>query len=100
VQVRDLGITTAKIADDNVTVAKLGAPVSDANRVLGTDSTANVEWQTAANLAGSLGEDVTSTNGSITGIANDAALAAMDLEVKVDGATIEVDAADGVRVTD
>src|SRR5690606_26435415 len=41
-----------------------------------------------------------STNGSITGVANDAALAAMDLAVKVDGTTIEVDATNGVQIKD
>ncbi|MGV8815384.1 MAG: hypothetical protein ACOH2D_14875, partial [Gelidibacter sp.] len=46
------------------------------------------------------GADVTSTNGSITGVANDAALIAMDLEVKVDGATIVVDPTNGVQVKD
>lgn len=48
----------------------------------------------------SLGEDVISTNGSITGVANEAALVPMDLEVRVDGVTLEVDAANGVQVKD
>ncbi|AWX45748.1 hypothetical protein HME9304_02777 [Flagellimonas maritima] len=100
VQIKDDGITTAKILDDNVTISKIGAVVGDANKVLGTDATGNAEWQDAATIAASLGENVTSTNGSITGVANDASLVAMDLEVKVDDATIEVDATNGVQIKD
>src|SRR5690606_5479572 len=100
VRVMDQGITTAKIADGAVDGAKLRVIADDAGRVLGTDATGKVQWQNTAELAEGRGADVTSTNGSITGVANDAALAAMDLEVKVDGATIEVDAANGVQVMD
>src|SRR5690606_17648483 len=63
---------------------------------------ANESWNRFAQQKESdaLPKNVTCTNSSITGVANDAALAAMDLEVRVDGATIEVDAVDGVRVMD
>ncbi|WP_411030524.1 beta strand repeat-containing protein [Spongiimicrobium sp. 3-5] len=100
VHIADVNITTAKIADDNVTVAKVGATLADANKILGTDATGNAEWQDATTVATSLGEDVSSTNGSITGGQADAALVAMDLEVNVDDTTIEVDAVNGVQVKD
>uniref|UniRef100_UPI0039817E09 hypothetical protein n=1 Tax=Spongiimicrobium sp. 3-5 TaxID=3332596 RepID=UPI0039817E09 len=58
------------------------------------------QWQDAAALGTNLGADVTSTDGSITGVANDAALAAMDLQVNVDGNTLEVDPANGVQIAD
>lgn len=99
-QVKDDGITTTKILNDNVTVSKMGAVIGDANKLLGTDATGNVEWQDAATIATGLGEDVTSTNGSITGIAGDAALVAMDLEVNADDSTIEVDATNGLQLKD
>src|SRR5690606_17689766 len=97
VRVMDQGITTAKIADDNVTVAKLGALVSDANRVLGTDATGNVEWQNAANLAGSLGENEIGRASCRERVENEAAVAAMELEGRVDGATSEEEATNGVQ---
>ncbi|MGV8814425.1 MAG: hypothetical protein ACOH2D_09980, partial [Gelidibacter sp.] len=63
---------------------------------------ANGSWNKLAqqNEITALPKNVTSSNGSITGVANDAALIAMNLEVKVDGATIEVDATNGVQVKD
>ena len=92
-------VETNEIADDAVTIAKIGTTgAADANRVLGTDAAGNPEWQDAATIATNLGEDVLSTDGSITGIAADAALVAMDLEVNVDGTTLEVDATNGVQV--
>ena len=87
-----------KVADDAITTAKIGTlGAADANKVLGTDALGDPVWQDAST---GLGENVTSTDGSITGIANDAALVAMDLEVNVDGSTLEVDATNGVQVKD
>ncbi|WP_411032233.1 hypothetical protein, partial [Spongiimicrobium sp. 3-5] len=101
IAVTDLGITTAKLATDAVTIEKLGtAGIADANRVLGTDAAGDPQWQDAAALGTNLGADVTSTDGSITGVANDAALAAMDLQVNVDGTTLEVDPVNGVQIAD
>jgi hypothetical protein len=108
VQLKDGGILTAKLADNSITTAKVAENAittdkigtqgaGDANRILGTDALGNPEWQVAAT---SLGENVTSTNGSISGVANDAALVTMDLEVNVDGSTIEVDATNGVQLKD
>ncbi|KQC29732.1 hypothetical protein AAY42_07395 [Flagellimonas eckloniae] len=97
----DDAINTDEIVDDAVTADKIGTTgVTDANKVLGTDTAGEPQWQDAANLATSLGQDVTSTNGSITGIQADAALVAMDLEVNVDGTTIEVDATNGLQIPD
>ncbi len=47
-----------------------------------------------------LPKNVTSTNGSITGVANNAALAAMNLEVKVDNSSIEVNGVNGLQLKD
>ncbi|MGX1930746.1 beta strand repeat-containing protein [Flagellimonas sp. 2504JD4-2] len=100
-KVQDGQITRPDIADDAVDTNKIGtAGLAEANRILGTDAAGDPEWQDAASLAANLGEDVTSSNGSITGVQNDAALVAMDLEVNVDGATIEVDAVNGVQIAD
>ncbi len=97
-KITDANVTTAKLADNAVTTDKIGtAGGTDANKILGTSATGDPEWQ---NPAASLGENVSSTNGSITGVANDAALVAMDLEVKVDDASIEVNATNGVQVKD
>ena len=46
-------------------------------------------WIPISNPA-AIGKDVTSTDGSITGVADGAALVAMDLQVKVDDATIKI----------
>lgn len=99
-QLKDAGITTAKLLDNTVTVSKLGAVVGDANKLLGTDATGNVAWQNAATVASSLGEDIVSADNSITGTAVNAALVAMNLEVNVDDATIEVDATNGLQLKD
>ncbi|WP_394975042.1 beta strand repeat-containing protein [uncultured Croceitalea sp.] len=94
-------VGTIEIIDNAVNTDKIGtAGAADANRILGTDGAGDPQWQDAATIATSLGEDVLSTDGSITGIANNAALVAMDLEVNVDGTTIEIDAADGLRIAD
>ncbi len=90
-----------QVKDDGVTTAKIGtAGATDANKLLGTDASGNPEWQVASAVATSLGEDVTSTNGSISGTQADAALVAMDLQVNVDDTTIEVNATNGVQVKD
>ncbi|AIZ41654.1 beta strand repeat-containing protein [Cellulophaga baltica] len=99
----DNAVNTLELADDAVTTDKIGtAGVAFANRVLGTDLNGDPEWQDAAAIATSLGEDVISTNGSITGTALDAALVAMDLEIKADDLTIEVnpDNVTGIQVKD
>ncbi|MFI8603098.1 beta strand repeat-containing protein [Cellulophaga baltica] len=99
----DNAVNTLELADDAVTTDKIGTTGStDGNRVLGTDLNGNPEWQDAVTIAANLGEDVTSTNGSITGTALDAALVAMDLEIKADDLTIEVnpDNVTGVQVKD
>ncbi len=111
VQIRDDGVTNAKLAnnavntaeivDNAITINKIGtAGLADANRILGTDAAGDPQWQDASSVAANLGEDVVSTNGSITGVQADAALVAMDLEVNVDGTTIEVDATNGVQIAD
>nr|WP_299488840.1 hypothetical protein [uncultured Allomuricauda sp.] len=100
-KVQDGQITRADIADDAINTDKIGtAGVAEANRILGTDALGNAEWQNASDLATSLGEDVTSTNGSISGTQPNAALVAMNLEVNVDGTTIEVDGTNGVQIMD
>jgi inosine/xanthosine triphosphate pyrophosphatase family protein len=99
----DNAVNTLELADDAVTTDKIGTEgVAFANRVLGTDLNGDPEWQDAATIAANLGEDVTSTNGSITGTALDAALVAMDLEIKADDLTIEVnpDNVTGIQVKD
>ncbi|ADV49572.1 hypothetical protein Celal_2280 [Cellulophaga algicola DSM 14237] len=96
----DDAVNTAEIVDDAVTTEKIGTTAGDENKILGTSATGDPEWQDAATIAANLGEDVTSTNGSITGTALDAALVAMDLEVNVDGTTLQVDAVNGVQVAD
>jgi len=109
-QIKDAGVTTdkinaaavdnSKLADDAVTTAKIGTLPGDENKILGTNISGDPEWQNAAQIAASLGEDVTSTNGSITGVAPDAALVAMNLEVNVDDATLEVNAINGLQIKD
>ncbi|MCL5247096.1 hypothetical protein M4I21_14840 [Cellulophaga sp. 20_2_10] len=92
-------IATLDIADDAVTADKIGsAGAADANKILGTSAAGDPEWQNASQIAASLGEDVISSNGSISGVAVNAALAAMDLEVNVDDTTIEVDATNGLQI--
>ncbi|SNQ44079.1 beta strand repeat-containing protein [Cellulophaga lytica] len=92
-------IATLDIADDAVTADKIGSTgAADANKILGTSAAGDPEWQNASQIAASLGEDVTSSNGSISGVAANAALAAMDLEVNVDDTTIEVDATNGLQI--
>ncbi len=63
---------------------------------------ANGTWNKVATQSEitALPKDVTSTNGSITGTASNAALAVMNLEVKVDDSTIEVDASNGLQLKD
>ncbi|WP_420321816.1 beta strand repeat-containing protein [Flagellimonas sp.] len=100
-KVQDGQITRADIADDAINTAKIGtAGAAEGNRILGTDAAGDPQWQDASDLATSLGEDVTSTNNSILGTQANAALVAMDLEVNVDGTTIEVDATNGVQIAD
>ncbi|WP_165747790.1 beta strand repeat-containing protein [Cellulophaga sp. Z1A5H] len=96
----DDAVNTAEIVDDAVTTAKIGTTAGDENKILGTSATGDPEWQDAATIAANLGEDVTSTNGSITGTALDAALVAMDLGIKADDITIEVnpDNVTGIQV--
>ncbi|UOY07509.1 hypothetical protein L0P88_02895 [Muricauda sp. SCSIO 64092] len=99
--IADNAINNSKIADNGVTTDKIGtAGAADANSILGTDAAGDPQWQDAATLAASLGEDVSSTNGSISGTAANAALVAMDLEVNVDGTTLEVDPTNGVQIAD
>ena len=97
-KIADVNVTTAKIADKNVTTAKINN--GTANQVLKTNAAGtDAEWGLIdANNINS--QNVTSTDGSITGVANNAALAAMDLEVNVDDNSIEVDAANGVQIKD
>ncbi|WP_405267478.1 beta strand repeat-containing protein [Cellulophaga sp. Ld12] len=99
----DDAVNTLELTDDAVTTDKIGtAGSTDANRILGTDINGDPAWQDAAAIATSLGEDVTSTNGSITGTATGAALVAMDLEIKADDLTIEAnpDNVTGIQVKD
>ncbi|WP_077403630.1 beta strand repeat-containing protein [Cellulophaga omnivescoria] len=92
-------ITTLDIADDAITIDKIGsAGAVDANKILGTSAAGDPEWQNASEVAASLGEDVISSNGSISGVTANAALATMDLEVNVDNTTIEVDATNGLQI--
>ncbi|APU09313.1 hypothetical protein A5M85_03135 [Cellulophaga lytica] len=92
-------ITTLDIADDAITADKIGsAGAADANKILGTSAVGDPEWQNASEVAASLGEDVISSNGSISGVTANAALATMDLEVNVDNTTIEVDATNGLQI--
>ncbi|WP_158975766.1 hypothetical protein [Cellulophaga sp. L1A9] len=95
-------VNTLELADDAVTTDKIGTTAGDENKILGTSATGDPEWQDAATLATNLGEDVTSTNGSITGTTLDAALVAMDLGIKADDITIEVnpDNVTGIQVKD
>src|SRR5690606_22156166 len=95
----DDGVTTDKIADVNVTEPKLadGAvtniKIADANITLdklfpGTTDNNIIRWNGTiweeANIATDFGEDVVSTDGSISGVADNAALVGMDLGVNVD----------------
>ncbi|UBZ12802.1 hypothetical protein LDL77_12975 [Flagellimonas marinaquae] len=89
------------IANDAVTITKIGtAGAADANRILGTDGTGTPQWQDSNTLATSIGENVISSNNSISGVQNNAALVAMDLEVNVDNSTLEVDPTNGVQIVD
>ena len=100
-KILDATIAEADLADDAVTIAKISSNgVGDANRVLGTDAIGNPQWQDAVTLATSLGEDVTSTDGSITGVMPNAVLTNMDLKVNVDGTTLEVNPTNGIQVRD
>lgn len=76
-QVRNGGISTLKIADNAVTVAKLadGLP----NQVLRTDGSGNPLWQNLSTLNGSLAGDGLVFDGTNS-----------ELDVEVDGATIQI----------
>ncbi|MBL4879702.1 MAG: hypothetical protein JKX82_00125 [Oleispira sp.] len=62
----------------------------------------NAKWNKLATTDGThiSKAAVSSSNGSISGTATDAVFTAMDLEVKVDNSTLEVDVTNGVQVKD
>ena len=82
-----------RLKDDGITLAKMNTNAANANMILGTNASGTPEWQAATDMSTSMGEDVTSSSGVITGIANDAALVAMDLDVADDAiAAVHVNA--------
>ena len=88
-------MTTTKIAGGNVTLDKLADGTTNNNIIRWNATT--TQWE-ETNLATGLGENVESTDGSITGGQNSAALVAMDLGVNVDNSTLEIDPTDGVQI--
>ena len=82
--------TKNEVTDNNGTVTEAGI----AKGYYYWDSTA---WVSISNPA-TIGKNVTSTDGSITGIADNAALVAMNLEVNVDDATIEINTTNGIQI--
>ena len=80
-------VTTAKIADSAVMPLKIHEDIAGEGISRSDAGILSVDIGTTG-----IGQNVTSTNGSITGIADNAALVAMDLEVKVDDATIKINA--------
>lgn len=62
VRVKDLGITTAKIANDGVTYAKLGAEFTTAAALSGT----SVDWATAQTFTKTLSADTTLTFANVS----------------------------------
>jgi len=62
VRVKDLGITTAKIADNNITYAKLGVEFTEAAALTGT----SVDWATATTFTKTLGADTTLTFANVS----------------------------------
>ncbi|PRX53045.1 hypothetical protein [Flagellimonas meridianipacifica] len=90
-------ITSLQLGDDSVTLDKLADGLIN-GQLLQWNGT---EWELVedSTFLANLGEDVTSTNNSITGTQTGAALVPMDLEVNVDGTTIEVDVS-GLQIAD
>ncbi|SHJ17836.1 hypothetical protein SAMN04487911_11316 [Arenibacter nanhaiticus] len=90
-----------RVSDNGITTEKIGTQgILDANKILGTDANGDPEWQDAATTAASLGQNVISSNGSISGVMDNAALVGMDLQVNVDGTTIEIDPTNGLQIRD
>ncbi|NKI28415.1 hypothetical protein HCG49_17835 [Arenibacter sp. 6A1] len=90
-----------RVSDNGITTEKIGTQgIIDANKILGTDANGDPEWQEAATTAASLGEDIISSDGSISGVMNNSALVGMDLQVNVDGTTIEIDPTNGLQIRD
>jgi len=90
-----------RVSDNGITTEKIGTQgIIDANKILGTDANGDPEWQDAATTAASLGEDIISSDGSISGVMNNSALVGMDLQVNVDGTTIEIDPTNGLQIRD
>ena len=61
-RIKDLGVTTAKIANDGVTYAKLGAEFTTAAALSGTA----VDWATATTFTKTLGADTTLTFSNVS----------------------------------
>ena len=83
-------VTTAKIADSAVMPLKIHEDIAGEGISRSDAGILSVDIGTTG-----IGQNVTSTNGSITGGVANAALVAMDLQVKVDNATIKINAVDG-----
>lgn len=61
-RIKDLGVTTAKIANDGVTYAKLGAEFTTAAALSGT----SVDWATATTFTKTLGSNTTLTFANVS----------------------------------
>ncbi|WP_422859225.1 hypothetical protein ACOKFD_18295 [Flagellimonas sp. S174] len=91
-------ITSLQLGNDSVTLDKLADGLINGQLIQWNGT----EWELVEDTTflANLGEDVTSTNNSITGTQAGASLVPMDLEVNVDGTTIEVDATNGLQIRD
>ncbi len=91
-------ITSLQLGNDSVTLDKLADGLISGQLIQWNGT----EWELIEDTTflANLGEDVTSTNNSITGTQAGASLVPMDLEVNVDGTTIEVDATNGLQIRD
>src|SRR5690606_29132428 len=85
-KIADDAVTTSKIVDGNITLDKL-ADGTTHNNIIRWNNSAS-QWE-ETNISTGLGENVVSTDGSISRVQDLAALVAMDLEVNVDGTTLE-----------
>ena len=74
-----------------VTPLKIDGDIAGPGLTRGGDGVLSVN---ITNEVHGIGKNVTSPKGSITGVANNAALVAMPLDVKVDDATIKINAVD------